>query len=121
MYVSNLSTYNRSDPYYQLCSVSVLRSSSILHESGEQEEESEQDGDNTQDYTVYLDDISSNTDLLVTQNESVLLDIDNLNNNLVTLHNDLKIGIGFGFVLMVYIIIKIAFGIFNKVFAVDKW
>ncbi len=121
MYVSNLSTYNSFDPYYQLCSVSVPGSSSVLYESGEQEEESKQDRDTSQDYTVYLDNISTNTDLLVTQDQSLILAVDNLNNNLITLHEDLKIGIGFGFVLMVYIIIKIAFGIFNKVFATDKW
>lgn len=112
---------------YMSFSDSDIRSFSLyglndeLPESGEYEEDSKQDRNSDQDSTVYLDNISANTDLLVGEVESLSLQIDNLNNNLITLHNDLKIGIGFGFVLMVYICIKCAFGIFNKVFASDKW
>lgn len=102
-------------------SLSLYGLDNELSESGELEEESKQDRDTDQDTLAYLDNISANTDLFVGEIEYLSLQIDNLNNNLVTLHNDLKIGIGFGFVLMVYIIIKCAFGIFNKVFATDKW
>lgn len=102
-------------------SLSLYGLNNELPESGELEEESKQDRDTDQDTFTYLDNISSNTDLLIGETEYLSLQIDNLNNNLVTLHNDLKIGLGFGFVLMVYIVIKCAFGIFNKIFATDKW
>lgn len=118
---TRLSTINFNYSDSDIRSLSLYRSNNELPESGELEEESKQDRDTDQDTIVYLDNISANTDLLVGEIQSLSLQIDNLNNNLVTLHNDLKIGIGFGFVLMVYIIIKCAFGIFNKVFATDKW
>lgn len=121
MYDTRLPINYHFDSDNNVCSVSFYRSSDVLSESGEFEEESKQDRDSDSDNTVLLDNISTNSDLLVREFESLSFQIDNLNNNLVTLHNDLKIGIGFGFVLMVYICIKCAFGIFNKVFASDKW
>lgn len=102
-------------------SVLLYGSDNELSESGESEQEDSKSGDTDSDYTIYFDDIVTNTDLCVTQNDQLIQQVDLLNNNLVTLHNDLKIGIGFGFVIMVYIMIKCAFGIFNKVFNFDRW
>lgn len=121
MYDSRLPINYMSFSDSDIRSLSLYGLNDELPESGEYEEESKQDRDNDQDNTAYLDNISANTDLLVGETESLSLQIDNLNNNLITLHDDLKIGIGFGFVLMVYIVIKCAYGIFNKVFASDKW
>ena len=101
--------------------VLLYGSDNELSESGESEQDDTESGNDNQDYTIYFDDLITNTDLCVAQNEQLIQQVDLLNSNLVILHNDLKIGIGFGFVLMVYICIKCAFGIFNKVFNFDRW
>ena len=93
--------------------VLLYGSDNELSESGESEQDDTESGNDNQDYTIYFDDLITNTDLCVAQNEQLIQQVDLLNSNLVILHNDLKIGIGFGFVLMVYICIKCAFGIFN--------
>lgn len=121
MYDTDLPTLYLYSSCDNICSFSLLRSDIQLSESEQSEEEDEQSGDSDQGDTLDLDDILTNTDILIEQNESLSVQVDNLNNNLIILHNDIKIGIGFGFVLMIYIMIKCAFGIFNKVFSSDKW
>lgn len=121
MYDYELSTLYVPSSNSNFCSLSLFGSALFDSESGESEQEDVEDGDSSEVDSISVDDILTNTDILIAQNESISGQIDNLNENLITLHNDIKIGIGFGFVLMVYIMIKCAFGIFNKVFSSDKW
>lgn len=109
------------DPDNFFRSVHVHGSNIQLYEPGEQEPEDPEVGDDTQDYTIYFDNLSSDCDLIVEQNEYISEQLYTLNENIVVLNENIKIGIGFGFVLMVYIMIKIAYGIFNKVFNIEKW
>lgn len=89
----------------------------LSSEQSESEEsnESEESGRSVDDYSSELNDISSLLSSIdSTSNENLIL-IDNLNNNLITFHNDVKILIGFGFCLMIYLVIKMVSTIFNKV------
>ena len=89
----------------------------LSSEQSESEEsgEGEESGLDIDDYSSQLDDISSLLTTIDTTSDEILIDIDNLNNNLITFHNDVKILIGFGFCFMIYLVIKMVSTIFNKV------
>ena len=89
----------------------------LSSEQSESEEsgEGEESGRDIDDYSSQLDDISSLLTTIDTTSDEILIDIDNLNNNLITFHNDVKILIGFGFCFMIYLVIKMVSTIFNKV------
>ena len=89
----------------------------LSSEQSESEEsgEGEESGLDIDDYSSQLDDISSLLTTIDTTSDEILIDIDNLNNNLITFHNDVKILIGFGFCFMFYLVIKMVSTIFNKV------
>lgn len=105
-------------PDYLLDSDSVERHyNELSSEQSESEEsnESEESGRSVDDYSSQLDDISSLLTTIDSTSFETLIIIDNLNNNLITFHNDVKILIGFGFCLMIYLVIKMVSTIFNKV------
>ena len=85
------------DPDNFFRSVHVHGSYFQLYEPGEQEPEDPEVGDDTQDYTIYFDNLITNSDLIVEQNEYISEQLNTLNENIVVLNDNIKIGIGFGF------------------------
>ena len=105
-------------PDYLLDSDSLERyDNELSSEQSEDQEsiESEESGRSVDDYSSQLDYISSLLTSIDSTSDETLILIDNLNNNLLTFHNDVKILIGFGFCFMIYLVIKLVSTIFNKV------
>ena len=90
-------------------------SESEVSEEFDEVENNQENGSDSYDYSSELNDISSLLDSTDSTCNEILVNIDNLNNNLLTFHNDTKILIGFGFCFMIYLVIKMVSTIFNKV------
>lgn len=90
-------------------------SESEVPEESDDPEEVEQGGSDQFDYSSEFDDLSTLLTSIDSTSDEILINIDNLNNNLIIFHNDVKILIGFGFCLMIYLVIKMVSTIFNKV------
>lgn len=93
-----------------------------VEQSGEVPSSSEA-GENSEyntDYSDILGSIDSNCSLSVEQTESLMVQLDNLNNNLVTLNENLKVGVGFIFVITFVICFKVAFNILFKVLGLGQ-
>ena len=110
--------YEHDNDFNILSSSSLSDSSSDNELSGESEGESVPEGsevsDDTSDYSVLLGDILSSIDVNTDEVEYLQLQLDNLNENVVTLNNSLKIGVALLFCVCVFLVVKIAFAIFNK-------
>jgi len=105
-------------PDYLLDSDSLERDDFLL--SDEQQVESgsgevTENGEYSYDYSSQLNDISSVLSSLDTEVSSLSLQVDNLNNNLCVLIDIQKTTCGLCFCICVYLVIKIAFAIFNKI------
>lgn len=81
----------------------------------DQSEEVEENGLDSNDYTSQFDDISTLLTSIDSTSSDILNNVDNLNNNLITFHNDCKILIGFGFCIVVYLMVKVVSTILNKI------
>lgn len=81
----------------------------------DQPEEVEENGLDSNDYTSQFDDISTLLTSIDSTSSDILNNVDNLNNNLITFHNDCKILIGFGFCIVVYLMFKVVSTILNKI------
>lgn len=93
--------------------------SSDSEETGELEELQENRSD-SYDYSSDLQYINSTLDVISGETESLVLQVDNLNSNLVTFQSDHKILVGLVFCIVFYLLIKIGFTIFNKVLGLNQ-
>ena len=110
---------NYGDDFNISSSGSLSDSDSNLEYSGEQQRESDSESEEisseSTDYSILLGDILSGTDICSDSLESLTIQVDNLNENVVTLNETCKVGVCLLFSLCVYVVIKIAFAILNKV------
>lgn len=93
--------------------------SSNTEETGESEDLQE-DRSDSYDYSSDLQYINSTLDVISGETESLVLQVDNLNSNLVTFQSDHKILVGLVFCIVFYLLIKIGFTIFNKVLGLNQ-
>ena len=109
---------NYGDDFNISSSGSLSDSNSDFIRSGEQQGESDSESEEVSsestDYSVLLGDILSGTDICSDSLESLTVQVDNLNENVVTLNETCKVGVCLLFSLCVYVVIKIAFAILNK-------
>lgn len=92
-------------------------------ESGETGSESSEGGESQNDYSEYSDIIGSidtNSDILVERLDTLSLQLDNLNLNVVVLNENIKFGCGLVFTLTVIVFIRFIFIIFTRLFGFDK-
>ena len=109
---------NYGDDFNISSSGSLSDSDFDLERSGEQQRESDSESEEisseSSDYSVLLGCILSGTDICSDSLESLTVQVDNLNENIVTLNETCKVGVCLLFSLCVFVVIKIAFAILNK-------
>lgn len=113
-------------PEYLIESSDVVTTSSEVRDSGNQLSEQTRSGGSSDDQETdseseysddssVLDDILTNTDDTNDYLEALSVQVDNLNENIVTLNENIKVGVGLLFSISVIIVIKMVFSIFNKI------
>lgn len=110
-------------PDYLLGSDSLERDDILLSDEQQTEFESgevTENGESSYDYSSQLDDISTLLTSLDTKVSSLELQVDNLNNNLIVLTDVQKTTCAFCFCICVFLVIKMAFAIINKILCFDS-
>ena len=102
-----------------------LRGSLLLsgdQQSGESSVSSEtgEDSEYNTDYSDILGSIDSTTTLSLEQIESLSVQVDNLNNNICILNENIRLGVGFSFCILIILCVRVVFSLFNKVLGLGQ-
>ena len=115
--------FNVFDLHISTINQPLFRSSSglLFSDSRTDEFTSEDFTEDNINNTPNIDRDSSSTDVDYSQQIEYIQDqLNQVNENIVTTNENLKLGISFLFVFCVYFMVKIAFGIFNKLFGLNQ-